>query len=150
MAGVAVVLVLVLGGTLAGVLLDGDDGDPAAGSIGATGAGGTATEQVAGTSSAPSAEEMVAFAENYVRTADADPASGFAMLTPSYQRTSKDYEDFWGAVQDPQILEIVADPSEMTVTYTYRYTLPRVGSRTETVTLALVHDGDRMLIDAAR
>lgn len=145
-AAVAAVLVLVLAGALAGLLLDGgdDDGAPAAGT---SGAAGTTDDTVATT---PTAEELMAFAQDYVRTADADPAAGFAMLTASYQDSSQGYEDFWGPMRNPQILDIDADPSAMTVTYTYRYTLPGVGTQTETVTLDLVRDGDRMLIDGAR
>ena len=99
---------------------------------------------------APTAEELKAFAENYVRTADRNPDAGFRMLTPAYQQRSPDYADFWGPMSNPRILEIRADPKAMTVSYTYQYDFPGVGNRTEQVTLELVQKGDQLLIDDAQ
>jgi len=99
------------------------------------------------TPSPPTAEELMDFARSYVRTADTDPAAGFAMLTEQYQAASPDYAGFWGPMHDPRILEISADPAAMTVTYTYRYEFPGDGNRTETVTLRLVDRDGRLLID---
>ncbi|HWJ68408.1 MAG TPA: serine/threonine-protein kinase [Nocardioides sp.] len=96
------------------------------------------------------AAELEQFARSYVETADGDPAAGFAMLTPSYQRESTGYDDFWGPMRDPEILDLSADPATMTVTYTYSYVLPQEGRRTETVTLQLVDDGGTLLISGAR
>lgn len=141
-AVVAAVLTLV-------VILAGRDESPdpaAAPGTGETSSTESADEEV----TPPTAEEMQAFAEEYVRTADADPAAGFAMLTPAYQASSEGYEDFWGPMRNPKILEISADPDAMTVTYTYRYSFPSKGSTTETVTLDLLRDGDRLLIDGAQ
>jgi hypothetical protein len=101
------------------------------------------------TDETPTAEELENFAASYVQTASEDPAAGFTHLTPAYQAQSTEYEQFWGAVRSPRILDISADPAAMTVTYTYRYALKGDGNRTETVTLHLVRKGDRLLIDGA-
>lgn len=94
----------------------------------------------------PTAAELREFASTYVATADADPAAGFRMLTPDYQQRSPGYREFWGPMSNPRILDLSADPAAMTVTYTYRYDLPGVGNRTETVTLELVERDGRLLI----
>ena len=143
---IAAAAVAALLAVLTAVLLalpDGDDPEPTAGSSPTS---SQSTAPVAQTT----AEELQAFAENYVRTAADDPDAGFAMLTPSYQESSDQYADFWGPMRDPEILEISSDPAAMTVTYTYRYTMPATGSRTEKVTLELVREGDDLLIDGAR
>jgi hypothetical protein len=44
---------------------------------------------------------------------------------------------------------VSADPASLTVTYTYRYELEHAGKHEETVTLHLVQDGGRLLIDDA-
>ncbi|MBM9460262.1 serine/threonine protein kinase [Nocardioides sp. zg-536] len=99
--------------------------------------------------SAPSAETLEAFAEDYVRTAHRDPAAGFALLTPGYQDESPAYTEFWRSVRSPKVLSVSGDPATMTVTYTYSYALPGEGRRTEQVTLDLVESGDRLLIAGA-
>ncbi len=98
---------------------------------------------------APSAAQLEEFARSYIATADVDPEAGFAMLTPSYQSASPGYADFWGPMHHPQVLDISADPAAMTVTYTYSYAFPRKGKLTETVTLRLEQEGDRLLIAGA-
>ena len=52
-------------------------------------------------------------------------------------------------MSNPEILEVSADPDDMTVTYTYKYDYPGSGNVTERVTLFLVRDGDQLLIDNA-
>jgi hypothetical protein len=102
-----------------------------------------------GDAAAPTAEELESFASSYVSTAASDPAAGFALLTPAYQERSPEYADFWGSVSNPEILNVKADPEQLTVTYTYKYDIAGSGSQTETVTLFLVQDGDQLLIDDA-
>lgn len=145
LAAAAVAALLVVLTTVLLTLPGGDDDpQPTAGSS------PTASRSVTSPAAQPTAEELRAFAENYVRTAADDPDAGFAMLTPAYQESSDQYADFWGPMRDPEILEISSDPAAMTVTYTYRYTMPSTGSRTETVTLELVREGGELLIDGAR
>ncbi|NYJ00957.1 serine/threonine protein kinase [Nocardioides thalensis] len=97
----------------------------------------------------PTEKELEDFATSYVMTASASPGQGFKMLTPDYQAQSPDYSDFWGPMSNPRILDISADPGAMTVTYTYKYAIPSVGSKTETVTLQLVREGESFLISGA-
>ncbi|WP_435771145.1 protein kinase domain-containing protein [Nocardioides sp. SYSU DS0651] len=94
----------------------------------------------------PTAAELRDFARTYVRTAERNPTAGFRMLTPGYQNRSPRYDEFWGSMSNPRILELAADPAAMTVTYTYRYRFPGAGTRTERVTLELVKRDGRLLI----
>ncbi|GAA1543191.1 serine/threonine-protein kinase [Nocardioides humi] len=140
-AAAAVVVVLVVA-----VLLlrpDGDDGTPAARST------ATSSSPAAPSPTAPTADRLTTFAQEYVDTAHSDPAQGFAMLTPAYQAASPGYADFWGAMRNPTILDVTADPAAMTVTYRYSYGLPGKGRVTERVTLRLVEQDGVLLIDGA-
>jgi len=109
------------------------------------------TDGTGGTADPPVADEaaMEEFAENYVETAATDPAAGFAMLTPEYGAASgglQGYEEFWGTVSNPRILDVDADatdPDNLTVSYTYRYNQRGQGVQTEPVSLRLVlEDGE--------
>ncbi|TWG96238.1 serine/threonine protein kinase [Nocardioides sp. J9] len=141
-AAVAAIAVLALQG--------GGDSDPPASATTTTTEGVAQSESSGPTEQpAPTAEQLEEFARSYVRTADTDPSAGLRMLTPAYRKASPDYADFWGPMRNPRILRISADPAAMTVTYTYRYQLPREGSRTEEVTLVLEeHDGDLLIAGA--
>ena len=152
LAGVAALLVVAVVG--AALLLGGsDDQDPTgAEPATATDSPTSADPTTASTSPttapppAPTAAELEDFARSYVTTAASDPEAGFALLTPSYQRASPRYEEFWGSVSEPRIQEISADPDAMQVTYTYSYEVEGEGRRTETVTLDLVQEGEDLLI----
>lgn len=150
LVGAAVLAVLaVLGVAL--VIGGGDDEDPAAApnrTSGTTSAPTTQPEETESTT-APTEAELEQFATSYVETAADDPDAGFALLTPSYQARSPEYADFWGTMTNPRVLNVSADPTDLTVTYTYKYDWPGEGNRTERVTLRLVQDGDRLLIDDA-
>lgn len=96
---------------------------------------------------APTAAEMEDFARSYIQTADSDWQAGIAMLTPAYRDASTGYADFWGPMRNPRVLAISADPTAMTVTYTYSYAFPKKGKLTERVTLRLEQaDDGRLLI----
>lgn len=142
---VAAVLVVVLGGVL--LATRGDDDPPAAGRDPGT----TATTPPPSTTTPepPSRETLIAFARQYVATADEDPGAGFAMLTPAYQERSPTYRDFWGRMKNPRFDSVEADPAAMTVTYEYRYTFPGKGRVAERVTLHLVDQDGTLLIDDA-
>lgn len=145
--GVAAVVVLVL--LVTAVLLlrpDGDDGAPA-GTDSPTGAGGP----TAAATPTPTwtAAELEQFARDYVATASGDPGAGFAMLTAAYQASSPDYAGFWGRMRNPRMLDVTGDPGTMTVSYRYSYVLPGEGRRTERVTLRLVEEFGKLLIDGA-
>lgn len=93
--------------------------------------------------------ELEDFARTYVATASSDPAAGFAMLTREYQQNSPRYEEVWGDIDDPEILQVSGAPDTLSVTYVYRYRLAGNGRRTEEVTLRLVEQGDDLLIAGA-
>jgi len=87
--------------------------------------------------------DMEQFAQDYVATASSDPDAGFALLTPEYQDASgglDGYTGFWGTVTNPQILDVEADPDNLTVEYTYSYNKRGAGKVTETVRLQLVQE----------
>lgn len=144
---VALVALLAVVGV---VLVRGSGDDAPEGTAHPGGADSSTTDATGGATDTPAtAEELEAFASSYVNAAAGDPDAGFAMLTPDYQARSPQYAEFWSAMSNPRILGVSADPADMTVTYTYRYNWPGAGNRTERVTLHLVRDGDRLLIDDA-
>lgn len=119
-------------------------------------AGGSGDEDEGGDPPAPtapadpvSAGELEDFARDYVALASRDPEQGFRLLTRSYQQQSPRYREVWAAIEDPRILAVVPDPPAMSVSYTYRYSLPDGVTRTEDITLRLVQRGDRLLIAGA-
>lgn len=147
-AGAAVVVGLgAVGASL--LLTDADDPRPSP----RTETTGTAPRQVEDDS--PAAAEDVSpadlerFARAYVVTASRDPDRGYRLLTPSYQRASPRYREVWSAIEEPRILRVVPDPAALSVSYTYRYSLPGGGRRTEDITLRLVERGGRLLIAGA-
>ncbi|WP_436701386.1 serine/threonine-protein kinase [Nocardioides sp. BYT-33-1] len=146
-AAAAAVVVLVLLVVAVLVLRPAGDGGPSA---------ARETTAPAGPPSDPTSapatwtsDELEEFARTYVTTAATDAAAGFAMLTPAYQARSPEYDGFWGRVRNPQILQLTADPATMTVTYRYSYVLRGQGRRTEWVTLRLVDQSGKLLIDDA-
>ncbi len=97
---------------------------------------------------APTNEQMENFIESYLATASSNPSQGFAQLTPEFQRRSPGYQNFWGSVRNPRLLDFEADPEKLTVTYRYRYNLVGKGLRVDTVNLQLVAVGDSFRIAA--
>lgn len=101
----------------------------------------------------PSAVGVRDFVASYLRSAPSSPPSGFRMLTPRYQAASgglAGYEAFWGEVSRIRSVSPVTvrlDPLE--ATYTYTYDRQHHGTVTETITLQLVYQGGRYLIDGA-
>lgn len=100
----------------------------------------------------PTADDLEAFARDYVQVAATDAPAGFARLTPGYQAESgglEGYEGFWGSVTNPQIDDVRGDPDDLTVTYDYSYDVEGAERRSETVRLRLEQDGDTFLIAGA-
>lgn len=144
---------LAVGAVLAVVLLflgiravvgDGSGDTPTA--SGSSGASGSSTDGSGASDAEPSADAMASFAESYVRTASDDPAAGYRLLTPAYQRASgglSGYRSFWSrVVQVKSLSDVRADPSELTVSYRYVYILRGAGPRTEDVRLRLEYRRD--------
>ncbi|WGL51090.1 serine/threonine-protein kinase [Nocardioides sp. BP30] len=100
----------------------------------------------------PTADGVRAFVSTYLATASSDPAKGFAMLTPAYQRASgglKGYERFWGNVRKVQSVgEVVPSLDPLGVSYRYTYVLRGAGKRTEDVHLRLAYTDGQYLISA--
>lgn len=156
LAGAAVIVGLGLLG--AALLFLGPDDGPAARTPAQTSdaPSSSATPDGAGTTPAPaetstpvSAGELEEFARDYVALASREPEQGFRLLTPAYQQQSPRYREVWSAIDDPRILAITPDPLAMSVSYTYRYSLPGGGTRTEDITLRLVQRGGSLLIAGA-
>ncbi len=147
-AAASAAVLAVVGGFL---LIGGGDDDPKdkGAALPNTTTDAASSDEPGSTGGAPTAEELEEFASSYVSIAADDPDAGFALLTPDYQARSPEYADFWGSVSNPEILNVKADPEELTVTYTYKYDFTGSGSRTENVTLFLKQDGDQLLIDDA-
>ncbi|WP_148614875.1 serine/threonine-protein kinase [Nocardioides rubriscoriae] len=102
------------------------------------------------TAAPPTRQDLEDFVAAYLDTASQDPPAGFAQLTPGFQAASgglAGYTGFWGDVTNTRLLSIEADPGDLTVRYTYRYTKAGSGQTTDDVTLQLVRNGDRLLID---
>ena len=95
------------------------------------------------------AAEMEAFVAGYLTAAATDPATGFAMLTPEFQEASgglSGYTAFWGDVTNPELIDVEADPDNLTVTYDYTYNQRGEGKQQSHVTLRLVLEDGRYLI----
>lgn len=155
--GVAIVALLTVLGFAIGFGGDGDGDEPeATSSDGSSATSGPSDPQTSPDDEPTvSAEDMSAFASSYVDTAAADPAAGFAMLTPAYQDESgglSGYEGFWGNVKRVSDFEVTGtDTDAMTVSYTYRYQLQRGGPTTDDVTLQLelTDDGSYLIAGAS-
>ncbi|NGN95342.1 serine/threonine protein kinase [Nocardioides sp. KC13] len=97
------------------------------------------------------AEGIDAFIRNYLKTAPANPDSAFSsMLTPAFQASSggiEGYRDWWGSVASTSVVSVSPSVDPLQVTYTYKYTMKDGRNDGGTVTLGLVYDDGRYLID---
>ncbi|HEX3929865.1 MAG TPA: serine/threonine-protein kinase [Nocardioides sp.] len=144
---VAAVAVLIAVALVAGAAYLGsrDDGRPSA--------SGPSTSSDSGHSTSTGADEaarMRSFITTYLQTVTSDRQAGWAMLTPSFQRTSNGfagYQGFWGTIRSATARDISPDPAAMTVSYGVDY-VKTDGSRSSgQVTLRLVRKGSTYLID---
>ena len=97
-------------------------------------------------SNEPTKKELKNFIDSYLSLASSDPKEGFKLLTPAFQKASTRYDEFWGSVSNPELLDFSADTSELTVSYTYRYQQQGNGRRVDPVQLQLVATDDGFLI----
>ena len=68
----------------------------------------------------PTATAMASFIRDYVTTVSDDPDSSWKMLTPKFQRESgglERYRRFWDPATNGRVLDITADPDNLTVSY---------------------------------
>ena len=151
LVGAAAVLLAAL--VITAALRSGDDGtdtaaDPAPDS--STTPSATASPDAAEPTeaTAPEAEEMESFVEDYVATAPQDRDATWTQLTPQFQQASggrEGYERWWSQWDGARVLEVSTDPEAMTVSYVIEY--QRDGStETDEVTLTLVESGDSFKI----
>ncbi|MFE6648643.1 S26 family signal peptidase, partial [Nocardioides sp. NPDC057772] len=97
------------------------------------------------------AEGIDAFIRNYLATAPDNPDSAFSsMLTPAFQASSggiEGYRNWWGSVASTSVVSVSPSVDPLQVTYTYTYTMKDGRNDGGTVTLGLVYDDGRYLID---
>lgn len=152
---VALLVVVLLGVIAVLALLDDPqqtDDAPSAGppSSSATTPSAPTTTDEPTTPAPPTEQDLEDFVSSYLSVASTDPAAGFQQLTPGFQAASggiEGYTGFWGDVSDTRLISIKADPADLTVQYVYRYSKGGRGRTTDQVTLQLVREGDRLLID---
>ena len=156
MAGGLVVLVLLVLLLVRPWHHDGGNGTTAGGartpSTATTPPSSPAASPTSSPSAGPTEDGIRAFVSTYLTTASSDPAQGFAMLTPAYQRQSgglQGYERFWGNVQKiHDVSDVLPSMDPLGVSYRYTYTLRGAGKRTENVQLRLVYKDGHYLISA--
>lgn len=95
----------------------------------------------------PTEAGMKQFISDYLETASSNPDEGFTMLTSSFQSASPNYVGFWSSVKNPKITSISADAEAQTVTYVYQYNRAGEGRRSDEVSLQLVFQDGKYLID---
>jgi hypothetical protein len=147
----AVVALAALGWWLLGTG-SGDRDDAPRASSSASREAGTAGASDAPPPSAPAeptARGMKAFAEDYLATAPADPASSWDMLTTDFQAESNGfggYRSFWSTIESATPLSVTADPTTMTVRYTVAYAKTDGTTFDDEVVLTLVFEDGEYLI----
>ena len=147
---VAVAVALVIAMVVAFVIGQGDDPDDEPKSAPTSQASDSPASPSQSSDSGPTKDGMVDFVTDYIATVVDDPAKAFAMLTPAFQEESggmEGYVGFWGDVRTAKILDITADPEQLTVSYTYRYVKPGDGPTEDDVVLQLTYQDGAYLID---
>jgi serine/threonine protein kinase len=99
--------------------------------------------------SAPTAEQMRSFVQDYLATAPSDPGTTWKRLTPAFQQKSNGfgaYSDFWTQFSSATPGDISVDPERLTVSYGVTYARKSGGTQQDSVTLQLVQQGDQLLI----
>jgi hypothetical protein len=92
---------------------------------------------------------MSSFVEDYLGAVVSDPKVSWQRLTPEFQAASGgygQYNRFWRDFEDATVIDIGADPRELTVSYTVEYTKEDGGGFTDTVQLRLQRAAGSFLI----
>ena len=142
-----VLAILVLLGLIAWALLSGDDPENASPPASDPSSSSPSSPKTS-KEPKPNADAMEDFISQYLATAPSDPESTFQMLTPKFQEDSggiEGYRGFWDTVESANLLEIQADPDDLTVAYRVQYTMdsngPGAGEQsTDSVNLQLVFE----------
>jgi hypothetical protein len=127
-----------------------------------SGTGGDDKQASGGSSSSPSspmssassgtkdqAAAMEDFITTYLATVTQDDHATYAMLTPEFQKASKNYggyHGFWKTVESATPSNVQADPTAMTVSYDVDYVKTDGSTSSDHVTLQLVKNGSSFLI----
>ncbi len=95
---------------------------------------------------------MQAFVQEYISTALTDPGSSWQQLSPRFQQACCDgsvgsYAGYWNTIADATLRDVVADPEAMRVSYVITWDPESGPPEDENVTLGLVRQGTRYLID---
>jgi serine/threonine protein kinase len=93
---------------------------------------------------------MEAFVSDYLATAPTDSRATYAQLTPGFQAASGSYDGysgFWDTVESATLESVTADPETLVVTYRVAYVMKNGRQTSDDVTLHLVRDRERFLID---
>ncbi|MGI9156641.1 MAG: serine/threonine-protein kinase [Marmoricola sp.] len=151
-AGVLAVLLLLVGAVVVARNMGGPDRATAGGtpSSPASSPSPKTSSDKPAADSGPTAAAMKRFVTDYLATAPTDPQRSFAELTPSYQERSggfAGYEGYWGTVASAKPTSLRAYPDDLTVSFLAKYQLKSGAPRTDGVTLHLVYDGTKYLID---
>lgn len=151
LAGMALVMAIVLASSLT-------DDQPKDGGRLATPSQGTSPStpgessgESPGQTADPAAteQEMNAWVRNYLATVTSDTKSAWEMLTPAFQKVSRNYgsyQRFWNTIASAEVADISADATAKTVTYTVDYVRTDGSRVSDTVTLRLRRSGDSWLI----
>ncbi len=97
----------------------------------------------------PRVKDLRNFIDTYLQLASRNPKKGFLLLTPAFQELSPRYDEFWGSVRKPELLDFSADTSRLTISYTYRYEQRGSGVRVDSERLQLVATDTGFLIDGS-
>ena len=144
---VAVVVALVIAGILYAVLSGGDPGTNGTAKPSET----PSSKNTPTAEAEPTVEGMESFIGDYVAAVSDDPATSWQMLTPKFQRESggfEAYRDFWEGATNGRVLDISADPQDLSVSYRARFDNFR-NSPNPTV-LDLVFEDGKYLINGER
>lgn len=143
---------VIVGIVAIGSTLGGDEPSDAPSTVANTAQTATPTADPETPTPAPvdgvTAATLQGFVADYLMTASNDPAAGFKMLTPDFQRQSngmKGYRGFWSKVSNLDVTQVSADPEALKVSYTYSYDFDGE-PRTDAVTLQLEKSGEGFLI----
>ncbi|MGZ4448827.1 MAG: serine/threonine-protein kinase [Nocardioides sp.] len=101
-------------------------------------------------SDGPTASGMQDFIASYLSTVTSDPRTSWTMLTSSFQDASGGfgrYQGFWRTIASAEPHAIRADPSTLEVSYDVDYVRQNGSRVSDTVSLRLVYDHGRYLID---
>lgn len=114
----------------------------------ATGSHSSSSSPSASAAAKPTAAGMEAFIRSYVAAVSDNPDAAWTMLTPKFQAESgglAHYKSFWTSATNGRVLDISADPQDLTVSYHVHF--DNFDNGPGPTVLELVYQGGRYLID---